>query len=353
MESSNAPQPLRVVLVGCGRISAVWLRNAANMPDITIVGLVDLNLEMAQARAKEFELSHAIVSNDLEAVLAQTQPELVFICSAPASHAPIAITALQAGCHVLTEKPLADSLEAAQAMIAAAEQAGRLLAVTQNRRYDRGVRRLRALRQADMLDTLTTVNSDHYMGNHFGGFREQMQHALLLDMAIHSFDTARCITGADAVSVYCHEWNPAGSWYAHGASAMAIFQMSNGLVYSYRGSWCSEGLNTSPQCTWRLIGQRGSATWDSFDELEAEQVVVTGGVERTGSLQSQCRAIELPPPDDEDRVHGHASILREFVRCVRTDEVPETVATDNIKSLAMVLAAIESADRGLPVAVRN
>lgn len=352
MQSTDSSQPLRVVLVGCGRISAVWLKNATAMSDLAVVGLVDLDLTMVEARAKEFNLSHATLGTDLEAVLAQTKPDLVFICTAPAAHAPLAILALQAGCHVLTEKPLADNLEDAQRMIAAAEQAGRLLAVTQNRRYDRGVRQLRALRQAGTLDTLTTVNCDHYMGNHFGGFREQMKHALLLDMAIHSFDAARCITGADAVSVYCHEWNPSGSWYSHGASAMAIFEMSNGLIYSYRGSWCSEGLNTSPQCAWRLIGEQGSATWDSFDTLLAEQVVVTGGVERTGSLQSQCRTIEPPPPDDEDRIHGHASLLREFVRCVRTNEIPETVATDNIKSLAMVLAAIESAERGVPVPVR-
>ena len=52
----------------------------------------------------------------------------------------------------------------------------------------------------------------------------------------------RLLTAADPVSVYCHEWNPAGSWYDHDASAVAFFEMSDGLVYTYRGSWCAEGL---------------------------------------------------------------------------------------------------------------
>ncbi len=58
-----------------------------------------------------------------------------------------------------------------------------------------------------------------------------MTHVLLLDMAIHTFDAARLISSADPVGVYCHEWNPAGSWYDRDASAAAIFEMSNG--------WCT------------------------------------------------------------------------------------------------------------------
>ena len=61
--------------------------------------------------------------------------------------------------------------------------------------------------------------ADFFIGAHFGGFRDEMAHVLLLDMAIHTFDQARKILGADPVSVYCHEFNPAGSWYAGASSA--------------------------------------------------------------------------------------------------------------------------------------
>src|SRR6266581_2652143 len=72
------------------------------------------------------------------------------------------------------------------------------------------------------------------IGAHFEGFRQHMRHVLLLDMAIHTFDAARLLTGADPVSVYCKEWNPVGSWYDHDASAVAFFEMTNGIVYTYR-----------------------------------------------------------------------------------------------------------------------
>ena len=62
--------------------------------------------------------------------------------------------------------------------------------------------------QAGTLGPLTTLHSDFYIGAHFGGFREQMRHVLLLDMAIHTFDAARLLSGADPVAVYCQEWNP-------------------------------------------------------------------------------------------------------------------------------------------------
>jgi len=43
---------------------------------------------------------------------------------------------------------------------------------------------------------------------------------------------------------------------------MAIFEMSNGVVFNYRGRWCAEGLNTPWECTWRAVGEKGTALWD-------------------------------------------------------------------------------------------
>jgi predicted dehydrogenase len=91
------------------------------------------------------------------------------------------------------------------------------------------------------------------MGPHFGGFRESMRHVLLLDMAIHTFDAARFLSGEDALAVYCHETNPRGTWYEHGASATAVFEMTNGVTFTYRGSWCAEGLGTGWGADWRII----------------------------------------------------------------------------------------------------
>lgn len=344
-------QRLRAVLVGCGRISAVWLRAVREIAELDIVGLVDVRIEAAQARAEEFGLRGAVIGTDLKMVLDVTAPEIVFDCTVPAAHVPVRLVALWHGCHVLGEKPLADSMDGARTLIAAGQEAGKQIAVAQNRRYNPAIRTLAALAASGDLGPLTTLNSDHYMGNRFEDFREQMHHPLLLDMAIHTFDAARCITGAEPVSVYCKEWNPHGSWYAEGASAVAIFEMTGGLVFTYRGSWCAEGVPTSPDCAWRLVGTNGSAIWDSFATIAAQVIDDPGGLRTTGRLQSTYR--DLPTPAvDPAKTGGHAAIMREFIDCVRTGAVPETNAADNIKSLAMAFGAIESATAGVPVDVR-
>ena len=172
-----------------------------------------------------------------------------------------------------------------------------------------------------------------------------MEHVLLLDMAIHTFDAARLITGANPVSVYCKEWNPSGSWYDHGASAVAIFEMTDGIVYTYRGSWCAEGLNTTWNSEWHIIGEKGSAKWEDDNRFQAQMVTEPGG------FLSKLQDVDIPPYDDASKTGSHAGVIQEFVRCIRTGAIPETICTDNIKSLAMVFGAIESAAQGRPVQI--
>lgn len=337
--------PVTAVLVGCGGISRAWLNAIKTMDDVRIVGLVDINEQAARDKAQEYALGDAIIGTDLAMVIERTKPAAVFNCTVPEAHMPVTLEALARGCHVLGEKPLADSMENARKMVQAAQQAGKMLAIIQNRRYDERIRRLRAFLDTGRIGPLTTLNCDFYIGAHFGGFRDRMEHVLLLDMAIHTFDAARLITGADPVSVYCQEWNPAGSWYDHDASAVAVFEMTGGLVYTYRGSWCAEGLNTTWESDWRAIGQQGSVRWDGANGFQAQAVAKTGG------FFSEHETIDLPEQDAGNKVGGHAGNIREFVRCVQTGQTPETVASDNIKSLAMVFAAIASAEANRPINV--
>ena len=338
-------QDLRAVLVGCGGISRVWLDAAQKTPGLTIVGLVDLREEAARQRAGEYDLAGALVSTDLKAALEHTRPDLVFDCTVPEAHVHVTLEALRQGCHVLGEKPLADTLENARKMVAAAQKADKLYAVIQNHRYDPNIRRLRTFLEAGNIGRITTVHSDFYIGAHFGGFRDHMKHVLLLDMAIHTFDAARLITNADPVSVYCMEWNPPGSWYDHDASAVAVFEMTGGVIYTYRGSWCAEGLNTAWKSEWRVIGEKGSVRWDGGENFCAQVVTKTGG------FFSDTQDVAVPPHDGLSRVGDHAGLIQEFVHAVRTGAIPETVCTDNIKSLAMVLGAIASTESGKRVGI--
>lgn len=322
-------------------MSRGWLSAVAEHPllqgRIEIVGLVDLDLATAKARAAEFGLSRAIVGADLEAVLAQAKPDLLLDVVVPSAREGVVAAGLRHGCHVLSEKPMATSLEAGRALLAQANAAGRVHAIVQNRRFIAGIRRIRRLLESGAIGELTALHCDFFVGAHFGGFREEMENVLLLDMAIHTLDAARFMAGVAPKAVYCLESNPRGSWYAHGAAANAIFEFEDGVVFNYRGSWCAEGSNTSWESAWRIIGTKGTLTWDGEDNFEAKAVAGDTGFFR------ELKTIEVPEPADIDQTHGHASVIAEFLNAIEQGRPPETAGNDNIKSLAMVFAAIESA----------
>jgi len=337
--------PLRAVLVGCGGISKTWLNAIRDIPDVTLVGFVDLVEDMARQRAQEYDWAEAAVSTALDTILDQTRPDVVFNCTVPEAHLDVTTQALAAGCHVLGEKPLADSMENARRLVAAAEVAGKIFAVIQNRRYDPRIRRLCSFLESCAIGRITTVDSDFQIGAHFGGFRDHMEHVLLLDMAIHTFDAARLIAGTDPLTATCLEWNPPGSWYDRDAAAVAVFQMTGDTVYTYRGSWCAEGLNTTWESAWRITGTQGSVTWDGADAFRAQVV------RKTGSFFSEVEDVEVPDSDPGDKVGQHAGVIREFVRSIQNGTTPETICSDNIKSLSMVFAAIRSAESGQRIAI--
>jgi predicted dehydrogenase len=330
---------LRAIVVGCGAMSAAWLRAAAEIEGLEIVGLADLDRERAVQRAAEFGLD-PIIETDARALIERAKPDLVFDIVVPEARRAIVLGALARGRHVLSEKPLADTLAHAKELVAAARAAGKIHAVIQNRRYLAGTRRLRRFVESGAIGALTALHCDFFIGPHFGGFREQMDHVLLIDMAIHTFDMARVIAGATPVSVYCQESNPANSWFAHGAAANAIFEFADGAVFTYRGSWCAEGLRTNWEAAWRLIGTKGTLTWDGGEDFRAERVSKPGG------FLPEVEPIEIPALDPSDRIGAHAGVIRDFVEAARAGREPETVSHENIKSLAMCFAAIESARSG-------
>ena len=317
-----------------------WLEALAEAPElkdrVEVVGMVDIDRAAADRLRAEFGLT-AQTGTDLDAVLAATKPDLLFDVVIPSARRDVVLTGLRHGCHVLTEKPMAASLAEARELVAAARAAGRVHAVVQNRRYIEGVRRIRETIASGALGELTGLHADFFIGAHFGGFRDVMQNVLLLDMAIHTFDAARFMSGKDPLAVYCHENNPRGSWYAHGAAANAIFEFSDDVAFTYNGSWAAEGANTSWESAWRIIGTRGTLLWDGADVWDAH--VVNG---HEGFLRPVAE-LEILPPAHDAQTHGHESVIAEFVHAIETGRQPETAGADNIKSLAMVFGAIESA----------
>jgi predicted dehydrogenase len=339
-------RPISAILVGCGAMSGEWLRAAQEL-NVRMAALVDIDPRPAEKRSREFQLAIPIYT-DFQQAFRGAQVDAVFDCTIPATHKEVSGAALAAGFHVLEEKPLALTLADATDLVALAQRNGRIHTVVQNRRFNRGIRLMRKLIAANVIGEVTTVHVDFFAGPHFGGFRESMPHVLLADMAIHPFDAARFVLASDAEAVFCEEWAPKNSWYQYGPSVVAIFRMTNGVRFTYRASWCADGFRTSWDATWRVIGTEGTLVWDGYDEVKAEQLVF-----QEGAFLNETRLILPEEEPAGSEVRGHFSVMSQFIEALQGGPPPETNSADNIRSLAMVLAAIESAEAGEWKAVAN
>lgn len=331
----------KMIVVGAGGISNPWFEVIAKR-DVDVKAVVDIRKEAAEAQVSKYALS-AEGSDDMVAMIQKYQPDFVLDLTIPDAHCHVTTTALELGCHVIGEKPMAASMDQARKMVAASEKSGKLYMVSQSRRFV-PIHDSARLSIADgKLGTLTAANCDFYIGAHFGGFRDEMDSPLILDMSIHHFDLMRSITGCDPVAVYAYEYNPHGSWYKGDVAASCIFEMSNGVVFTYRGSWCAEGCGTSWNGDWRLIGDKGTMIMEK-DQAPWGQV----------AKASEGFSVELedlsttPSPMVYD---GFAGGLNEMLTYLETGKTPIGECHDNIKSLAMVFAVIESSKKAARVPV--
>ena len=335
----------RAVVVGAGGISRVWFPALAE-EKVEVLAVVDLNIEAARRAIEEYGLDAEAAAN-LSSMLAKHDPDFVVDITVPEAHCQVTCAALKAGCHVIGEKPMAASMAEARRMVAAAERAGKVYMVSQTRRWNVHHDQFRRSVTPAKIGPITTINCDFYLGAHFGGFRAEMASPLILDMAIHHFDLARYLTGADPVAVYAHEFNPAGSWYKGDAAASCIFEMSDGVVFTYRGSWAAEGCSTNWNGHWRVIGERGTVLYEDGSPPHGQ--ALTAGPVR--GLGRPLKDVKIPAPRLKHEQWRGA--LREMLAYLRMGKMPQTECHDNIKSLAMVFAAMESSRKGRRVAIRG
>lgn len=324
-------RPLRLAVVGAGGMGRGWLRLVSSSSHVELAAVVDLNESAAKSAVTELEIPDTPVFSSLTEA-ASVGPDAVVDVTIPAAHYPVTMEAIGLGLHVIGEKPLAATLSESYALVDAAHKAERLFMVSQNRRYNRHLYALKA--HAERLGGVGIVVHEFFKAPRFGGFRDAMAHPLVLDMAIHNFDALRFLLDADPVAVYCEEYNPSWSWYDGAAATTAIFEMTGGTRFIYTGSWCSDGLETAWDSRWRVSGRHGSALWDGSSEPQSELTVT-------------AEPVDAPTPPAE----GIAGSLADFVSALRTGVPPRTECGDNVLSLAMVYAAIESATTGQRVRV--
>jgi predicted dehydrogenase len=323
------------------------LRMLPQVPGVELAGCVDVDPRALALAAEQLEMPAERCFTSLDGALAATDAEAVLVATNLEAHVPAVRAALEAGRHVLVEKPFAPTLAEARALVDLADERGLTLMVSQNYRFFPAVRAVAGLLRSgelgaphlveiDFRHRSTVADADGRRGHRL------LAQPLLVDMSIHHFDLLRLLLGRNADWVCCHAWNPPWSGFDGSPAALAAIGFG-GVMVGYRGSWVTWGPNTPWAGEWRMTLERGEVHWTSrglAGSREAERVTLQP---RDGE-RYELALPDLPLVDQ-------AGCLAEFVDAVRTGREPESSGRQNLGTLALALAAVESAARGERVAL--
>jgi len=331
---------MKFIHIGVGGFGQCWVRVLKENKDAEVVGLVDVNEEALRKTCEIGGYSNDICFRSLEDAIKSVKADAVVSSTPPAFHKHDVITAMKAGLDVISEKPMADSMASCKAMLKAAKETGRMYVVSQNYRYSAPMWTLANVVRSGKLGAIGQVKMDFFLGVNFGGgFRHEMPFPVIIDMSIHHFDLIRFVTGLDAVKVSGSAWNPPWSNYKGDCSSTALFEMNNGARVLYNASWCAKGSFCDWNANWQIECEKGTVTYRN-GEIRVLHVPELYSLEKTEILQ------HTQPP-----LTAQHYVLDEFIRCVKTRKQPNTVAKDNIRSVAMVFAAVKAMETGRKVDV--
>jgi len=272
----------------------------------------------------------------LEEALAGVECDAVVVSSPPETHHAVAKSALEAGKHVLCEKPLSTSLSDALDLMETARRANRIMMVSQNYRYNAPFRAVqRVISEGGIGDLISIeINFRRDTRNQFApdDFRYSMRHPLVLDMAIHHFDLLRAVTGRDVRHIHACGWRAPDSHFAHHTEVAAVMALEDELPVMYRGTWTARGPETSWNGDWEIVGKEGRLFWTGdLEDRNVGEVVI----ER---WNEPPRILDQPSLQFTER----AATLQALRVAIETGGEPETAASDNVKSLAAVLGCVRS-----------
>lgn len=241
-------EKLHVAIVGCGRISVAHIDALKRLPELARPVLaVDLDEEKARTAAGQLGCAW---STDFEAALRE-KVDAVHLCLPHDLHAPYAIRAMRAGIPVLTEKPVALTLQQADEMLRVQRQTGVPLGVVFQTRFIQGVEMLRAMVREGRFGRIVSARSQltwnrpysYYGASDWKGTWAREGGGVLIDQAIHSIDRVRYILGDEVEWIdgsvhnrFHHAPLPDGRLLEVEDTAEAVVRFQNGCVYSLYAS---------------------------------------------------------------------------------------------------------------------
>jgi len=341
---------LRLIHVGVGGWGASWVGITHNSPEFEVVGFVDLSTDNLEAAIHAHNLPANRCYTDLQTAIREQQADAAVIVTPPTTHARVAETALAAGLHVMVEKPIAESLDEGVRMVALADEADRVLMVSQNYRYRRSAQTVKRILDEGILGPVGHVSIDFRRSPHY--VKPDVKwgdtsYRLVPDTSTHHFDQLRGLTGVEPVWVSARTVNPQWSWMKSDPVVSATMESNDGVLVNYSASWVSQGPSTTWDGDWRIDCEAGQIEWaQNRVKVRPKEnyytVFYPGLRERLDFADA-----ELVEMDREDRWET----LRRFASAIETGREPETSGRDNLSTLALTSGIVKSAQERMPVDV--
>jgi predicted dehydrogenase len=340
-----------MVHVGLGGQGETWLTEAippnVDAGRIEVVAAVDTDPERHELAQEELGLPPEQCYADLDTALFENDADFCSVVTPPAAHEPVVDIALNHGLDILSEKPIADTLEGSVRIARAVEAAGAKMGLTMSHRFDQDKTTFRkAVNESSPVDYLTA----RFTGNvrergHYSDYVHEMEDMLLLDGAVHHLDMLASFVDAPCERVYAETWVPDGADYRGDCTGLVTLTFADGTRAQYEGSYA----NATTLNGWGHEQFRA--------ECADETVILDNrGVERfprdAERIGESARRDEGEWVDAVERpTWTNAWLVEQFCDWLDTGEPMATDIESTLQSMAIVFAAIESSETGEAVEV--
>jgi predicted dehydrogenase len=347
---------IRLGIIGCGRVAEErHLPPLLRMPEVRVVATADP--DAARSARLADRLGAPLRLSDYRAVLDRSDVDAVAILTPTQSHAEIGIAALDAGKHVLVEKPLALSLAECDRFIASAARSPCKVVVGFNLRWHRLVRRAREFLDTGALGRVKAIRSA-YTHDRSGETapawhrRLELGGGVVFNESVHHFDLWRLFAGCEVEQVF--SISIPSAWYEDETNAIAA-RMAGGVlatgIFTFR---------TGPTSEVEIYGENGRLCLSlyRFDGLEFFPTSMYPGdlghrlMRTVAALGSLPRAVAVARRGGDFQA-TFDGLWRHFIDCILHDLPSQCTLEDGRNGLCVALAAIQSACSGLPVQVRT
>jgi predicted dehydrogenase len=325
----------RIGLIGAGGIAASHL-DAYRAAGWEVAAISNRNIAKAQARAAEFAPG-AVVTDSYDDILRNPDIDVVDITPHPADRLPIIEAALRAGKHVLSQKPFVLHLDDGERLVELARDRGLKLAVNQNGRWAPHLSWMREAVRAGLIGELVSTHvSIHWNHNWITGTSyEKIPDVILYDFAIHWFDFLVSLCGDRVRSVFATANRATGQTAMAPLLGQALVRLDGG-----QASFGFDGATpVGPRDTTFIAGSQGSLHSEGPD-LGTQTVTLTT---KDGRARPQLEGTWF-----NDGFRGGMGAL---LVAIENDAEPANGAAENLRSLALCFAAIESRRSGREVKV--